>query len=305
MVALLGSPSALAVMVLEVAALVGAQVDCCDDVSELSPETTLVIALPDVHPPQEPRSSPWVRVGGAGDSVAATDILLPGQANVLAALLADPLAHVDHLPTGNPRGQRCLMVTGVKGGVGTSTAASRLARVAGALLLDASGHPPALMRTDVRPDALHWGLIDPADPPLPTDLLRHLPHIDGVRQLRALPGDALGVSDPRVTSVVARSPCPVVIDAGVWNRSLERVSAEIAGKSPIRSILISGGDEEGALRLAGVLAASGIGTPQLILGADKSLEACRQVAEHFDVPVATLPRNERQWRAVWQSMWSQ
>lgn len=305
-VVLIGSPSPLAVMVLEIGAIVGVQVHACDGFDAVERAPALILMLPDARWPGEPPdlvvSCPRVTVGESDD---AADLTLPRQAHLLAQLLADPAVQRRQRPGDSGGGERsCLLVCGAQGGVGTSTAAAALARGRGLVLLDASGHPPIPPMTD----RLTWGNIDATDPPLPTDLLAGLPRTEGLRQLGPLPGDAVGLTDPRVAAVVRRSPGKAVIDAGIWDPRVDGFMAWLVSAGVgARLVLASGADERGAMRTAGVLAAaSPLGMPRLVLSPGRRTDTLRIAAEEWGVPVERSPgRRSRGWRSLWQRIWEE
>lgn len=300
-IVLLGPPSALAVLVLEIASLTETNLICCDELSEIPTDVALILALSGMARSKGAGTTPWVSIGEADD---AADIRLPQQAHALAALLAD--VSTGMLGSRASRaGRHCLLVGGWHGGAGTSTMAMELARSGGALLLDASGHPPLVDEGE----CFHWGSVDPADPPLPTDLLRLLPRVDGIRRLGPLPGEEVRVTDARVVSVVARASCPAVIDAGVWNRSGERLIGRLTVEGvEARLVLVGRGTSHDLGRLTGLLAASSpVGMPRLLLGTSRDRESLQLAGEQFTLPVVSVPGGRlsaRRRRDLWKRIWS-
>lgn len=307
-------------MVLEIAQLVGTEIEVVQpseqsaEAPRIPADTALVLVAAEEHFEDAWVDCPVVTVGHWGK---AADIRLPEQANLLVQVFAElslqagredaEIASLLHPVMKTSRQRKTLFVAGWQGGIGSSTAATELARVGGAILLDASNHPPAGVPAE---DELHWGLIDPADPPLPADLLRGLTRVAGVRRLGGGPGEGVEVSDARVLTAINAAPMTTVVDAGVWQPKVESVLVALLARGFQTSLVMVGADtRDGGLRLAGILsAASGVGIPQLVLARGKDTRVLASVADHWKVDFCQFPtgrpaRQGRGWSLLWEQIW--
>lgn len=315
-----GPPSPLAAAVLEIAALADVDVTPVDVAEAAGGEAeppniptgtalVLVAAGAQFHP--EWADCPRVSVG-EGESDA--EIRLPHQAHHLVQVLTDPLLRSGTTgaspaaATGRhgARPGRVVIAAGAHGGAGATTAAQQLARAGRAIAVDASNHPPAGRRSD---DELHWGLIDPGDPPLPADLLRGLKKNGGLRHLRTDVGDAVCLADPRLEVVLSVSPTTMVVDAGVWQPYVEKLAVGLLGRGlDPRLVLVSTDGPSHGLRVAGILgASSGVCFPELVLVAGRETGELRAVCAQWKVTLRRLPagrqrRKDRSWEALWKAI---
>ena len=282
----------------EIAQLVGVEVSSCGQ--HVPPDAALVLA--------EPGPAEGLRLGLEGkvplvtvsDTSAEADLHLPAQAPELAQiLLAGTTAVIDRDRL------RTVFVAGWQGGAGTSSIASGLAGGCGALLLDASGNPPYQEVTD---RALHWGRIDPHDPPVRGDLFATATR--GARKqgvLSKLPDVAM-VEDPRVRNLLGVIEGEAVVDAGVWRPELEKVMLHVAaGGRPVRLVLIGRTDPNDCLRLVNILTvASALWLPTWLMSAGKPGEQMALIGEHWRIPLVRRPRargNAKVWRRMWEELW--
>ena len=273
-----------------VASLVGVTLRVWDPDADWSPELLLVTAG---HGDAD--GQPSLTVGVPGDGA---DITLPTDAPLLAQVFSD---------LGKPQGNGDVQITspitvvaGWRGGVGTSQVASSFAAILGAVLLDASGHPPLLAADDS--EVFTWTHIDHHDPPLPGPLLEALPIRGGVRTLAADAMDPASPTDLRVLAAANQLQQAAVIDAGVWTPGVESLLAGLwCGGHPTRLVMVGNSDAPSAIRLAGVLAGTYRSClPHLLLSVGKTKLPLRRVGEDWDIPVGRWrPRRVRTAVNLW------
>ncbi len=288
------SPS-LDSLVREVAGLVGVSTDSLSKDQDVPAAAGLIITEPALVAKCQ-SGAPIVSVALAPESA---EIELPRQASQLAQIFhasGGQLSHSTARPT--------TIIAGWQGGVGTSTVARKLARLSGALLLDASGNPPDEEVTD---RDLHWGKIDPEDPPLSGQLVRPASRTGRERSVRSRLPESVTIGDPRVTAVLMAANSGVVVDAGTWKSPIEQVLfAAVSAGRQARFVLVGGGAPHDCSRLVNVLSASApLWRPQLLLSAGRPSEQLRLIAEHWMIPLRRLPGSPggRRWERLWDALW--
>lgn len=298
---ILGDDPGLAAGIEEIAQLVGMQVRRCrENGAELQSAPLLVAVTEDGARTAAAHSDvPIVRVSAVpGEG----DLSLPQDAPAVASLLSASGSG----PSASSPGRKTLVVAGWQGGTGVSTTAFHFAGAGDAILLDASGHPPAQGPEDGQ---LHWGMVDPADLPL---LPRRASTAAGLPTVEVLSAAPLlvRVDDPRVSALSAQVAADVVVDAGVWSQGVDGLLVENAARGrQIRLVLVGRADDKAALRLVSLLASLGpIWRPQALYTRDKVSESLQIIGSHAGLPVARLPRigragNKQQWRRLWEGLW--
>lgn|GEM_PF-6423390 len=150
-----------------------------------------------------PPGVPSVKVG------PGLELELPKDATLLAQVMIEAAKE-----KGEKTRQLAIVVAGFHGGAGTTRCAENLGRIGQVPVFDASGHPHGRSRTP-----LTWNDVDPNDPPT---LGQYRPG-GGEPVISSARGRPVGVDDPRVRAVVARSRGTVVIDAGTWMQAINEL----------------------------------------------------------------------------------
>ncbi len=278
----------------EIAHLVGVEVRICD--RDVPGDATLVLAQPETARKLQ-SEAPTITVS---ESSAHADLRLPSQAPELAQVLLS-----GGMKVSDQTRLRTVFVSGWQGGAGTSVVAAGLADASGALLLDASGNPPY---QEVGDSDLHWGRVDPHDPPLLGDLFGTATR--GSRRIGVLSKlpDSVMVEDPRVLNLLGAVQAQTVVDAGVWRPALEGVMlGAAAGGRPVRLVLVGRASTSDCLRLVNVLTAGvGLWQPGILICANKPGEQLRLISDYWDIPLMRKPRKRKSkkvWRQTWEKLW--
>lgn len=237
-------------------------------------------------PPGPAATLPQVSVGRDGD------LDLPRDAELLAQLLRQATT----LP--RPSGSQLtplVVVAGWHGGAGTSTVAHQLARVGGALLLDASGAQYPLNSNPT----LDWSSVAADDPPGATELRAGLPRYLGVRTLRSAGVDAPRPGDARVGAVVKNCQVTQVVDAGIWSEGCMELRKLLQGQGRLITMVLVGHDPTKSERLEAIIQHHD-STIDFILTRGRPPLEVSLLGEQKGIPSLIIPR--RKWSSLWRRL---
>lgn len=163
---------------------------------------------------------------------------------------------------GEPRGL-VVAVAGWQGGAGTTTLVRALAHHVGAIAVDATGAGPGLVAPGEEGlPGVRWADLRVSEPSPHPDLVSRLPVMGAGPALVADHRGGATPSDPRLAPVLRHlsHAGDVVVDLGRWDgRGAALTGLAASGDAPaVRGVvdvvcLVGGGDDESAVRLAGVV----------------------------------------------------